>query len=95
MNKFARLGNPKDAVSSKSVSDSNEKSIRGVLKPRQIEVMRLLADGLSYKEIGARLFLSPRTIKDHLEEIMNRLHLENRAQMLSFFCPFLFRDALC
>jgi len=84
LKEFANLGNPKDAVSSKSASDSDEESIRGVLKPRQIEVLKLLADGLSYKEIGARLFLSPRTIKYHMEEIMNRLHLENRAQVLAF-----------
>ncbi|MDT8378974.1 MAG: LuxR C-terminal-related transcriptional regulator [Desulfotignum sp.] len=51
---------------------------------RQIQVLRLLADGLSYKEIGARLFLSPRTIKYHMTEIMDRLHLENRTQVLAF-----------
>lgn len=84
LNEFARLGNPKDAVSSKSAPETGEEAIRGVLKPRQIEVLGLLADGLSYKEIGARLFLSPRTIKYHMEEIMNRLHLENRAQVLAF-----------
>lgn len=84
LDEFARLGNPNGAVSSKSRPDTEEESIRAVLKPRQIEVLRLLADGLSYKEIGARLFLSPRTIKYHMEEIMNRLHLENRAQVLAF-----------
>jgi hypothetical protein len=30
------------------------------------------------------LFLSPRTIKYHMAEIMNRLHLENRAQVLAY-----------
>jgi two-component system NarL family response regulator len=54
------------------------------LNARQIEVLRLVADGLSYKEVGARLFLSERTIKYHMAEIMNRLHLENRAQVLAF-----------
>jgi two-component system NarL family response regulator len=47
-------------------------------------VLGLAADGLSYKEVGARLFLSQRTIKYHMAEIMNRLHLENRAQVLAF-----------
>lgn len=84
LNEFARLGNPIDTVSSKSASDRHGESIRSLLKPRQIEVLRLIADGLSYKEIGTRLFLSPRTIKYHMEEIMNRLHLENRAQVLAF-----------
>ena len=54
------------------------------LSPRQIEVLRMVADGLSYKEIGVRLFLSERTIKYHMTEIMNRLHLENRAQVLAY-----------
>jgi len=54
------------------------------LNARQIEVLRLVADGFSYKEVGARLFLSERTIKYHMSEIMNRLHLENRAQVLAF-----------
>jgi len=76
LNEFARLGNPKDAVSSKSTSETGDETIRGVLK--------LLADGFSYKKVGARLFLSPRTIKYHMEEIMNRLHFENRAQVLAF-----------
>jgi DNA-binding NarL/FixJ family response regulator len=84
LNEFARLGIPKDAISSRSTSGTGEQAIRGVLKPRQIEVLTLLAEGLSYKEIGARLFLSPRTIKYHMEEIMNRLHLENRAQVLAY-----------
>ena len=54
------------------------------LSARQIEVLSLVADGLSYKEVGARLFLSERTIKYHMAEIMYRLHLENRAQVLAF-----------
>lgn len=53
------------------------------LNPRQIQVLRLVAEGLSYKEVGARLFLSPRTVKYHMAEIMDRLHLENRAQVLA------------
>jgi DNA-binding NarL/FixJ family response regulator len=84
LDEFSRLSQPKEAVSSNSASDAGEKAIGSVLKPRQIEVLRLLADGLSYKEIGAKLFLSPRTIKYHMEEIMNQLHLENRSQVLAF-----------
>jgi len=84
LNEFARLNNSKGSIPSKSASEPGEEEIRGVLKPRQIEVLTLLADGLSYKEIGARLFLSPRTIKYHMTEIMDRLHLENRAQVLAY-----------
>ena len=43
-----------------------------------------MAQGLSYKEAGARLGLSSRTIKYHMSEIVATLHLENRAQVLAY-----------
>jgi DNA-binding NarL/FixJ family response regulator len=54
------------------------------LTPRQIEVLTLVAQGLIYKEIGAKLFLSERTIKYHMGEIIERLHLENRRQVIEY-----------
>lgn len=54
------------------------------LNERQREVLTLVAQGLTYKEVGARLNLSPRTIKYHMAEIMARLHLEHRAQVLAY-----------
>ena len=54
------------------------------LTPRQREVLLLVAEGLPYKEIGARLNLSPHTIKYHMAEIMALLHLEHRAQVLAY-----------
>jgi two-component system NarL family response regulator len=80
LEEFARISGPRK----QSPAETVEEAPRGELKPRQIEILRLLAEGLSYKEVGARLFLSPRTIKYHMVEIMNRLHLENRAQVLAF-----------
>ena len=56
----------------------------GELTPRQREVLALVAEGLSYKEAGARLNLSPRTIKYHMAEITAQLHLEHRAQVLAY-----------
>ncbi len=54
------------------------------LTARQQEVLSLVAGGCSYKEAGARLGLSPRTIKYHMAEIMEQLHLEHRAQVLAY-----------
>jgi DNA-binding NarL/FixJ family response regulator len=54
------------------------------LTARQLEVLDLVAQGLSYKEVGARLWLSPRTVKYHMAEIMRKLHLQNRAQVLAY-----------
>ena len=54
------------------------------LTDRQRQVLELVAAGLTYKEVGARLNLSPRTIKYHMAEIMAVLHLEHRAQVLAY-----------
>jgi DNA-binding NarL/FixJ family response regulator len=54
------------------------------LTPRQREVLTMVAQGLTYKEVGARLGLSARTVKYHMSEIMQQLHLEHRAQVLTY-----------
>ncbi|HEX9116490.1 MAG TPA: response regulator transcription factor [Anaerolineae bacterium] len=54
------------------------------LTERQTQVLALVAKGLSYKEVGIRLGLSARTVKYHMAEVMQRLHLANRAQVLAF-----------
>ena len=54
------------------------------LSERQLEVLDLVAQGLSYKEVGERVCLSPRTVKYHMAEIMRKLHLQNRAQVLAY-----------
>ena len=54
------------------------------LTQRQIEVLRLVANGLTYKEVGERLLLSERTVRFHMSEIINRLHLQNRNQVLAY-----------
>ncbi|MBP7053684.1 MAG: response regulator transcription factor [Phycisphaerae bacterium] len=54
------------------------------LTPRQIEVLTLVAQGLTYKEVAARLFLTEPTIKYHMGEIIERLHLENRRQVIEY-----------
>jgi DNA-binding NarL/FixJ family response regulator len=54
------------------------------LSPRQAEVLALVSQGLSYKEVGKRVCLSPRTVKYHMAEIMRKLHMQNRAQVLAY-----------
>ncbi len=54
------------------------------LTPRQIEVLTLVSEGMTYKEVAARLGLTERTIKYHMGEILEQLHLENRAQALEY-----------
>lgn len=54
------------------------------LTDRQLDVLRLLTQGLQYKEIGARLFLTERTIKYHMGEILARLHVASRREALAY-----------
>ncbi len=58
----------------------------GSLSERQLEVLRLVAEGHSYQEIGRRLFISANTVKFHLRSIYMRLGVRNRvaaARMLN------------
>ena len=52
-----------------------------LLSNREAEVARLLADGLSNKEIGARLFISVHTVDSHVRSILNKLGVNSRAQV--------------
>jgi DNA-binding NarL/FixJ family response regulator len=54
------------------------------LTARQREVLALVAQGLSYKEVGTKLGLSARTVKYHMGELIQHLHLKNRAQALAY-----------
>jgi DNA-binding NarL/FixJ family response regulator len=53
----------------------------GILGQRETEVARLVAEGLSNKEIGARLFISERTVDSHVRNILNKLGFGSRAQI--------------
>jgi DNA-binding NarL/FixJ family response regulator len=52
----------------------------GVLTARELEVLRLIARGLSNPEIADLLFISEATVKTHLNRTMAKLHLGSRAQ---------------
>ena len=56
----------------------------GPLAKREVEVARLIAEGLSNKQIGARLFISDPTVASHIRNIMNKLGVNSRAQIASW-----------
>lgn len=57
---------------------------REPLTGRELEVLMLVAQGLTYKEVGEKLCLSERTIKYHMGEMVARLQVENRAQVIEY-----------
>lgn len=53
------------------------------LTQREQEILHLLVQGLSYKEIGERLDISPNTAKKHVINIYEKLHVNSRAQVIN------------
>lgn len=51
-----------------------------VLSPREDEILRLLADGLTDREIGVALTISTRTVESHVSSILRKLEARNRAE---------------
>lgn len=52
------------------------------LTPAELDVIRLLSEGLSNKDIAARLFISPRTVQTHLTHIYSKFNLSSRVQVV-------------
>jgi DNA-binding NarL/FixJ family response regulator len=50
------------------------------LTPREVEVLKQIAEGLSNREIGLRLSISEKTVKNHINNILSKLHLYDRTQ---------------
>ena len=79
------------AVASKLVSEfaaiskrTDERSMRPTLTDRELEVLRLAADGLTNRQIGRRLGISENTVKNHIRNILEKLHLHSRMEAVLY-----------
>src|SRR5262245_29109631 len=63
-------------------TESREKALH--LTPRQREILQLLAEGRSAKEIGATLGISPRTVEFHKYQVMEAQGLHSNAELIHF-----------
>lgn len=54
------------------------------LTKRQLEVLEMVAKGITYKDVGEALGLTERTVKYHMAKMLELLHLENRAQVIAY-----------
>ena len=57
-----------------------ERTIRSVLSDREIEVLKLIANGKDNAMIAAELHISPKTVKNHISNILMKLQIDNRIQ---------------
>ena len=78
---FRQIGAQLDA---KDVWGQGKPLLPAGLTEREIEVLRLVANGLTNNEIAARLFLSPKTVSRHLSNIFTKLDVSSRAAATAF-----------
>lgn len=72
---------PTESVIDWALTDDEEQPpvAKHNLSPRELDVLRLLVDGLSNQEIAAELFISPRTVESHVANVLGKLSLDSRA----------------
>ena len=61
--------------------EAGERQVAGVLTPRELEIVRMVAAGLRNKEIADSLSISEGTVKIHLHHIYEKLHLASRLEL--------------
>ena len=64
--------------------ENEEKSVFSILSQREREVLQLLAEGKTTKQIGQMLFISPKTVEAHRLRIMDKLQIDNIAILTKF-----------
>lgn len=67
----------------RSVTTPTAEEARSVT-PRELEILRLVAEGLSNKEIAKRLVITEGTVKNHVHNALEKLHMENRIQAAAY-----------
>ncbi len=73
--------NPDHKPHLRPVPGTRERDMRALLSDREMQVVRLVAEGISNKEISLRLALSDKTVKNHISHILAKLSLSARTQI--------------
>lgn len=68
-------------IRAKVSRNSTKNGIFEIMSAREMEVVELIAEGLSNRDIGARLFISDGTVRNHISTIMEKTGLEHRTQI--------------
>jgi DNA-binding NarL/FixJ family response regulator len=59
-------------------------NLNHVLSEREMEVLKLISKGLSYKEIADQLFISSRTVESHKNNMMVKLNVKNKNELIRY-----------
>ncbi len=78
------LGMPPIAAKAARLTKQLDQQSSTMLTPREREVAELVAQGLTNREIAARLYLSERTAENHVQHILTKLDLRNRSQIATW-----------
>ncbi|MBX3120251.1 MAG: response regulator transcription factor [Fimbriimonadaceae bacterium] len=78
-----KLGHPLVVFDSSSAGPNP--ALKSLLSPRELEISKLVAEGLANKEIAVRLGISLGTVKDHVHRILEKTGFSNRAAIAAAF----------
>jgi DNA-binding NarL/FixJ family response regulator len=76
------LGLLKNSPVTVSSEPCEDKTDDYCLSPRELEILNRIVDGLNYQQIGERLFISPHTVRKHIANIYEKLHVSNKASAI-------------
>lgn len=62
--------------------DKNNDETEIILSEREMEILKMMVDGMDYKEIADKIYLSPHTVRTHIPNIYKKLHVNNKTQAI-------------
>ncbi|MFF3851519.1 response regulator [Micromonospora sp. NPDC002575] len=84
LGEFRRLAGAGGAAATRGAASAGRHADAPRLTDRETEVLRLVAKGLSYKQIAERLGLSHRTVQNHVQNTLGKLQLHNRVELTRY-----------
>jgi len=80
-NKYFKVGIPDDQMQKMF---QNKKKIQSILTMQERKILRLAILGFMNKEIAEKLYISPKTVENHKTNIMRKLNLKTKAEMIQY-----------
>jgi DNA-binding NarL/FixJ family response regulator len=72
-------------MATRLISEFRQKSESDVkLSRREVEILDMVGDGITNNEIASRLFIAESTVRTHLQRLLEKLHLKNRAEAIAY-----------